>query len=914
MLRIVKAMISAAVPLLAVAMLAAGVRAQATAPAAESKPVTVLGAVSSWRVHLTHKPPVIALDEGLKPILLPQKWLNSETAEPAAGWTQSDFDDGGWVRGPARLPCWTPYISRVCLRGRFTVSDPAKVRGLSLTLGFHGGAVVTLNGLELVRGHLAKEGGAAALAESYPREASAPAKAGDGSGGKPAADPRERRLDGIAIPADKLRPGVNVLAIEIVRAPYDQAVEELKQVSKDGDNPYAIGWNTCELTGVQLTATGPDGLTPNGDRPPGLQVWNSDVLATDWDVDFGDPNESLRPITLVGARNGWYSGKVVLGSPRAIAHLKAVPGELKAEQGGTIAASAVKVRYGLRWGDDTCYITASPYVAEVKPLAALAEAPPEEFPVLLNSARRYVHRPLPTEAAIVPVWVTVKIPAGAAPGTYRGQVTLTAEGEPPIAVPLVVQVASWTLPDPQDYRTWVELIQSPDTLAVEYGVPLWSERHWAMIARSFEYLNQVGSRVLYVPLLAHSNLGNEESMVRWIEKGGDQFDFDFSIMEKYLDLARKHMGTPKLVIFNVWDVYLIPKENAAESGGYGGHRRMVNSFDKEQASKLGTGPLVTVIDPKTGRTENAYLPRYEAAPSKALWQRLFAELRVRMKNRGLEGAMMLGTVTDAWPTKSDVQFFKDIAADLSWACEGHNGFEPGQLLQGLAKVSYQTRVWSTKFADEVQTHGATWGKDRLYGWQRPDLVADFERNGGLESYPNTRWRQFAESNITGGQRGVGRLGGDFWDAVKDKNGRRKGTVTFRFPESLWMNLNIVNPVLAPGPDGPVATQHYEMFREGVQECEARIFIEQALTDAALRARLGPELAARAEQTLDERMPILWHSLSNLALIGSRWGDARLWRWTPGVAGHYWFLGSRWQERSLRLYELAGQVEERLAAK
>ena len=73
---------------------------------------------------------------------------------------------------------------------------------------------------------------------------------------------------------------------------------------------------------------------------------------------------------------------------------------------------------------------------------------------------------------------------------------------------------------------------------------------------------------------------------------------------------------------------------------------------------------------------------------------------------------------------------------------------------------------------------------------------------------------------------------------------------------------------------------------------------------------GAILAARAQKTLDDRVPIMWRALSNLSLIGTRWGDARLWRWTPGIAGHAWFLNSNWQQRADELYSLAAEVTQK----
>lgn len=46
-----------------------------------------------------------------------------------------------------------------------------------------------------------------------------------------------------------------------------------------------------------------------------------------------------------------------------------------------------------------------------------------------------------------PFWFTVQVPAGAQPGEYRGVITITAAGEDAINVPLLVRVRPFTLPD-----------------------------------------------------------------------------------------------------------------------------------------------------------------------------------------------------------------------------------------------------------------------------------------------------------------------------------------------------------------------------------------------------------------------------------------------------------------------------------
>jgi hypothetical protein len=866
---------------------------------------TVLDLASPWRLHTTLKPPLLREAAGTKPLEMSQRWMMWESPEPAAGWAQPDFDDASWLRGTALRGGASPRVARLCLRGRFAVADPAKVGSLKLTVAYHGGAIVYVNGKELKRGDVAP--GAAKAVKEYPETAFvtrdgaylAPPNAylGGKPGYKPDADAEQRigqwrrEMTDVPVPSNLLRRGENVVAVEVLRAPYDFR----KVKGRGADFPYEFTWYTCQLLDLQLTA-GPGDAVSSAVRPEGMHVHNSNPLAGDFDVDYGNPAEPLRPVTLAGAANGLYSGKVVVGSSKPLAGLTAKAGALSGPGGATIPASAVRIRYAAAWGkehltEQTYHRQTPPYPASATVLDMLLDAPPEG-------------------ASVVPVWVTVDVPRTAKAGLYKGSVSITAAGEKPVAVPVELTVADWVLPDAQQWQTWVELMQSPDTLALEYGVPLWSERHWQLIARSFEEISRTGSRVLYVPLLARTNLGNDESMVRWIEKGNNRFEHDFKIMEKYLDLAREHLGQPKIVVFNVWDVYMIPKTNPTEGQG-GGHRRMVQSFNPEQAAKMGTGPLVTVLDAKTGKTDNAYLPTFFEPEARTMWQPLFRALRQKMKSRGLEDAMMIGMVTDSRPTEQEVRLLKELSGNLPWVSHGHHGFEANQLLHGVAPVGYQACVWFTQFADQILTHGKTWGDVPMYGWQYPQLRVAYERNTDLDSYPLTRWRQMGESNITGGQRGMGRIGADFWPVIKDSRGRRQGRTWDRFPESRWMNLNICNSLLAPGPQGPVGTTRLEAFREGVQECEARITIERALTDPKISARLGVPLAKRCREVLDERVLVLWNSLSNHQLTGPGWSNGLGWRWSAGITGHQWYAGSAdVQARSLELYDLAGEVSRK----
>jgi len=400
-----------------------------------------------------------------------------------------------------------------------------------------------------------------------------------------------------------------------------------------------------------------------------------------------------------------------------------------------------------------------------------------------------------------------------------------------------------------------------------------------------------------VPLLAQTNLGHEQSMVRWIRKDANQFDYDYTILDRYLDAAEKCMGKPRLVVFWVWDIYLLEKEiNQGKD-----HLILERAIAARDAIR-GTGPLVSVLDRASGKVESAALPPYKDPASKALWQPVMDKVREKMKARGLEKAMMLGTINDAAPSKAEAEFFASLCPGVPWAMHAHHpGMGGPGGLHGVAQVGYRAVVWNVAFS----------ATKSMYGWKSPGLLAYYDRDRDLDGQPPVLWSHLAEVSITGSQRGVGRLGADYWRVIKNKAGQRSGFVWDRYPQSSWRNLDLCNYVLGPGPDGPAALAAYEYLREGVQHCEARIFLERALTDKALREKLGEELAAKCQAALDERH---WAFAKGLAPHVTNDSSNRVtltWRgWEP-VAGNTWFTGSGWQERSQALYALAGEAARKL---
>jgi len=523
-------------------------------------------------------------------------------------------------------------------------------------------------------------------------------------------------------------------------------------------------------------------------------------------------------------------------------------------------------------------------------LSILLDAPPEEYSAAKSGG------------AAAPVWLTVKIPADAAAGVYEGELAVSCRDEMPLHVPIRLEVAGWTLPDPDRYRTWVELVESPDTLQIEYGVPAWSERHFELIARSFRLMREVGSGVLYLPLIAATNYGNEESIVRWVKTGEKQYDFDFTILDKYLDVAAQNLGRPKLLCFIVWDVFLLPAKELSVGGA---HSDMPHESSRYKDRPTVPGVTLTTTDPATGKPAQATFPDYFAdAECKAQWTRLFTALHERMRKRGLEQAMMLGWFTDVRAQKGELAFWSEVSGDLAWVSHAHFKIRK----EAAIKTGYTTSIHDVGEPDDP-------AQGRKQGWQNPRLEAQQLLRPGwrgeMDMLPGTMWTSMTELTMAGGQRGYGRLGGDTWRAIKDKHGRRLYRVYDRYPWTVWGNLELCCSLLAPGPEGAVATAHFEQFREGVQACEARIYLEEVLTDPARRQALGEELAGRCQALLDQRILDGLRGISNYTNLLHDYTAPWRWRFQTGETGHAWFQSSGWRQRNAALYATAAEVEKKL---
>ncbi|MCX7806692.1 MAG: hypothetical protein N3A38_16120, partial [Planctomycetota bacterium] len=262
--------------------------------------------------------------------------------------------------------------------------------------------------------------------------------------------------------------------------------------------------------------------------------------------------------------------------------------------------------------------------------------------------------------------------------------------------------------------------------------------------------------------------------------------------------------------------------------------------------------------------------------------------------RGLEGAMMFGTGTDAGPRRPEPgQTIAAACPGLPWTGRGHPNFSG---FPGGARVGYTCYVWGSRPIPDPSAK-------RLYGWNRKPgerIVAAFPRAGSgtvgalRENAPLAAFMSASEGYHAAGEAGFGSMGADFWDVLSRDSKEinpysRAFNVIGRYVESHYGQVYLGNScaaVLAPGPDGAVPTVRFMAIRLGAQIAEARVFVERALLDPARKAGMSAELAERARKLLDERTRAIIRGVS------SNWVE---------------FDGFDWQDRDDRLYELCAGI-------
>jgi hypothetical protein len=787
----------------------------------------LIGTQTPWRVFLRMGPYVGRKDGKLiygresRPVDFAKaeflkRWMASHTPAPADGWFRADFDDSAWGRyqgnelgektggyggGYEFAPAQTYLPDRFHLRTCFGIGDPAAAQDLSLELAYLGGVVVYLNGKEVGRGHLPTGGlDAAAFAADYPAEAYL---AEDGTtflpgvGRRASPEPkwkdhyeqRIRRLK-LRLPAESLVKGSNVLAVEIRRAPTDRV------------GPYGHSWDHGGFHSARLLSASGAGAVAWTTAVEQTYVWNAWPMETVTEkhtkeqperspairsfftrgLETGNPFDALRPVRIAVPRNGNCAGVAVVSDRRGVKDVSAKVSPLAGPGGATLKSEAIEIRYAAHQRSE-----------DERPWCDLLLPAP------------------PAEAKNVPVWLLASPPKDQAPGWYRGTLSLSANGQK-FQVPVEVLVTAFAVPAPRENRSMVGMIHSPDTLALHYGVKPWSDKHFALMEKTIAMMGQLGSDVVHVPVVLGTYRGVKTGMICWV-KQGDGYRRDYSALEKFLDLWTKHCGPPKALTIDMWDARHDTEVWYARDKG--------NWAARNEKAPL---PKVTLLDPATGDITALEAPRIGDPAGEPFWRPVFDEVREIVRRRGWpESVIMIGEPQDDRPTVSFVKLMQQWAPYARWSLFSHFTGDARSLGGAASDVSSETRTqddgrWIILPGNLEVGYGAM-PHEPLSPAMTPQDESRKKMTAliGGTSRCNIRQASSAEAYRTHvwWTGNTVHYGMDFWSLPRI--GCLHGSLGM-------LTANIPVSMAAPGPEGPLPTVRFQVYREAVQEAEAWLTI------------------------------------------------------------------------------------------
>lgn len=543
--------------------------------------------------------------------------------------------------------------------------------------------------------------------------------------------------------------------------------------------------------------------------------------------DESTPTDGEPHLLLVGGRNGMASGLLAARTGDWIRRPVVTVTALRHEDGqAVIPPAAITVRYGSQHHRD-----------------AIGEQSP-------NREGPYMHlstKPLEQTKTLVSR-ITVSIPADAAPGVYQGQAQIRATGLTR-RVPLTLHVGRGVLPDPTNYVSHVNYPSSPDSVALRYGVPMWSADHFRRMEASFEIFRQLGQSVLHVPVIIQSqtadgnrsnfnHFGSRQGMIRF-RVTGRQVQPDFSAFEQFIAEWKRRVGTPQFVVLYVWDI----------------------SFsDHERNALAGLQAVVTGVDAR-GATGELLVPYPGTPDSEQLWRQVIGGVRDRVEANGWKReSVLIGIAHDRKPTDRTVDFFNEIAPGIHWNVISHMrgyGIRDGRMTIGNMEVGYHEFPWNP--VPRADHRPGT----ILGGWNSDFPVATISRFHSMQSENDLSHRWLGDGTVGNvGTRNRTNIIGptrwkiEFWPVPRpDRDGRV--TMGSLFNMQGWVNLirNRTNLGTA-GPTGLEPTVYLQNNIESIQDTEARIAIEMMLRSDEIRPKLSDELVDRAHQLIVERARVI----------------------------------------------------------
>lgn len=168
---------------------------------------------------------------------------------------------------------------------------------------------------------------------------------------------------------------------------------------------------------------------------------------------------------------------------------------------------------------------------------------------------------IPYEAKTVrPIWITFDIPQDAAPGIYKGSVTVKSKESKEQVLSYSIRVTNRTLPEAGKQKFHLDLWQNPYASARIAGTPLWSKEHFDAMRPLMERLARAGQRGI-TATITHKPWNGQtydyfDNMITEIRRIDGTWTYDFTVFDKWVEFMKSCGIGPYIYCYSVipWDL------------------------------------------------------------------------------------------------------------------------------------------------------------------------------------------------------------------------------------------------------------------------------------------------------------------------------------------------------------------------
>jgi len=189
---------------------------------------------------------------------------------------------------------------------------------------------------------------------------------------------------------------------------------------------------------------------------------------------------------------------------------------------------------------------------------------------------------------VQPVWIEVSPGKNTCPGKYEAVIKVFGhrmfEDEVLLrTLTFEINVLDIMLPKPRDYAFYLDLWQHNSNIARKYDCELWSDKHFEIMEKYIESLANLGQKAISVVVseipwsgqwsaynrIDPSNLFEYSIVGIKFNKAG-RWEYDFSALNRYVNLCMKYGINQEIEVFGLLNIWLM------EDAGYG---KVIHDYD-----------------------------------------------------------------------------------------------------------------------------------------------------------------------------------------------------------------------------------------------------------------------------------------------------------------------------------------------